>query len=47
LELGAAVRFFKPKLKFGNAKHVSPVDCVLLVFEVAHARRATVYRATA
>lgn len=32
LELGATVRFFKPKLKFVGAKHVSPVDCVLLVF---------------
>lgn len=33
LELGATVRYFKPKLKFVGAKHVSPVDCVLLVFE--------------
>jgi hypothetical protein len=32
LELGARVEFFKPKLKFVGAKHVSPVDCVLLVF---------------
>lgn len=32
LELGADVRYFKPKLKFVGAKHVSPVDCVLLVF---------------
>jgi phage N-6-adenine-methyltransferase len=32
LELGAEVRFFKPKLKFVGAPHVSPVDCVLLVF---------------
>ncbi len=32
LELGAEVRFFKKKLKFVGAKHVSPVDCVLLVF---------------
>lgn len=32
LDLGASVRFFKPKLKFVGAKHVSPVDCVLLVF---------------
>lgn len=32
LDLGANVRFFKPKLKFVGAKHVSPVDCVLLVF---------------
>lgn len=33
LELGAKVRFFKPKPKFVGAKHVSPVDCVLLVFD--------------
>jgi len=32
LELGAEVKFFKPKLKFVGAQHVSPVDCVLLVF---------------
>jgi hypothetical protein len=32
LELGATVRFFKPKPKFVGAPHVSPVDCVLLVF---------------
>ena len=33
LDLGATVRYFKPKPKFVGAKHVSPVDCVLLVFE--------------
>ena len=33
LELGAKVEYFKPKLKFVGAPHVSPVDCVLLVFE--------------
>ena len=33
LELGATVRYFKPKIKFVGAKHVSPVDCVLLIFE--------------
>lgn len=32
LDLGAQVRFFKPKPKFVGAPHVSPVDCVLLVF---------------
>lgn len=32
LSYGARVEFFKPKLKFVGAKHVSPVDCVLLVF---------------
>lgn len=32
LDLGATVRFFKPKLKFVGAKHVSPVDCLLLVY---------------
>lgn len=35
LELGAAVEFFKPKLRFVGAKHTSPVDCVLLIFEQA------------
>lgn len=33
LELGATPRFFKPKPKFVGAEHVSPVDCVLLVFD--------------
>ncbi len=37
LELGASVRYFKPKPKFVGAPHVSPVDCVLLVFESAQA----------
>lgn len=32
LDLGAGVRFFKPKPRFVGAPHVSPVDCVLLVF---------------
>lgn len=32
LQLGATVDYFKPKLKFVGAKHVSPVDCVLLIF---------------
>jgi len=32
LELGAHVRFFAPKIRFVGAPHVSPVDCVLLVF---------------
>lgn len=32
LELGAVPRFFKPKSKFVGAQHVSPVDCVLLIF---------------
>jgi hypothetical protein len=32
LELGGVPRFFKPKPKFVGAKHVSPVDCVLIVF---------------
>ena len=32
LELGATVRYFKPKIKFVGAKHVSPVDCLLLIF---------------
>lgn len=32
LDLGARVRFFRPKPKFVGAPHVSPVDCVLLVF---------------
>lgn len=32
LALGAQVRFFLGKPKFVGAKHVSPVDCVLLVF---------------
>lgn len=32
LDLGADVRYFKPKLKFVGAPHVSPVDCVLLVW---------------
>lgn len=35
LELGAHVEFFKPKLRFVGAPHVSPVDCVLLVFDNA------------
>lgn len=35
LDLGATVRYFKPKPKFVGAKHVSPVDCVLLVFDNA------------
>jgi DNA N-6-adenine-methyltransferase (Dam) len=33
LELGAKVRCFLGKPRFGNAKWNSPVDCVLLVFE--------------
>ncbi len=33
LELGAVPRFFLGKPRFGDAKHTSPVDCVLLVFE--------------
>lgn len=32
LELGGVPRFFKPKPKFVGAQHVSPVDCVLIVF---------------
>jgi DNA N-6-adenine-methyltransferase (Dam) len=41
LELGATVRFFRGKPKFVGARHVSPVDCVLLVFEgVSQARSA-------
>ena len=32
LELGATVRYFKPRIKFVGAKHASPVDCVLLIF---------------
>ena len=32
ISLGAQVRFFLGKIKFVGAKHVSPVDCVLLVF---------------
>lgn len=32
LSLGAAVHFFLGKPRFGDAKHTSPVDCVLLVF---------------
>jgi hypothetical protein len=32
LALGARVRFFPGKLKFGGAKWNSPVDCLLLVF---------------
>lgn len=32
LDLGAKVRFFQPKPRFGNAKHTSPVDCLLLLF---------------
>lgn len=35
LELGASVRYFKPKIRFVGAPHTSPVDCVLLVFEQA------------
>lgn len=33
LELGATPRFFKPKPKFVGAPFISPVDCVLLVFD--------------
>jgi len=33
LELGARPRYFKPKPKFVGAPHVSPVDCVLLIFD--------------
>lgn len=32
LELGAIVRYFKPRPKFVGAKHTSPVDCLFLVF---------------
>lgn len=32
LELGAEVRFFLGKLKFGSAKWNSPVDCLLLIW---------------
>jgi hypothetical protein len=32
LELGAEPIFFLPKPKFEGAKHTSPVDCLLLVF---------------
>jgi hypothetical protein len=35
LDLGAQVRFFKPKLKFGAATKTSPVDCCLLLFGVS------------
>lgn len=40
LELGASVRYFAPKLKFVGAPHVSPVDCVLLVFGDAQEKAA-------
>ena len=33
IELGAKVEFFKPKPRFVGAPHVSPVDCLLLVWE--------------
>lgn len=33
LELGGKVKFFKPRPKFADAKHASPVDCVLIEFE--------------
>jgi hypothetical protein len=33
LELGATPRFFKPKPKFVGAPFISPVDCLLLVFD--------------
>lgn len=32
LELSATVRHFKGKLKFGDCKNTSPVDCLLLLF---------------
>jgi hypothetical protein len=32
LTLGATARFFLGKPRFGNHKHTSPVDCLLLVF---------------
>jgi site-specific DNA-methyltransferase (adenine-specific) len=32
LNLGASVRFFLGRPRFGNAKSNSPVDCLLLVF---------------
>jgi hypothetical protein len=32
IELGGVPRFFKPKPKFVGAAHVSPVDCLLIVF---------------
>jgi hypothetical protein len=32
LALGAEVRYFQGKLKFGDSKWNSPVDCLLLVF---------------
>ncbi len=35
LDLGAVVRYFKPKPKFVGAPHVSPVDCVFLIFGVS------------
>lgn len=40
LELGATVRYFKPKIRFVGAPHVSPVDCVLLVFDNAQEKAA-------
>lgn len=33
LELGAQVRFFPRRLRFGDGKGTSPVDCLLLIFE--------------
>jgi hypothetical protein len=35
LELGASVKFFRGKPRFGGAKWNSPVDCLLLVFSGA------------
>lgn len=40
LELGAEVRFFLGKPKFVGAQHVSPVDCVLLIFHGKRERAA-------
>lgn len=39
LELGAKPRFFKGKPRFGDAKWNSPVDCLLLVFNMPKVMR--------
>jgi hypothetical protein len=45
LELGATPRFFKGRLKFGEAQWNSPVDCLLLVFGDAQSAELAALRA--
>jgi len=43
-ELGADIGYFKGKLKFGNSKWNSPVDCLLLIFRAGAAGKGAPHK---